>query len=176
MTIETIADRLLRRYTIRRQEKYPSYACDPSRYGPDFWQSVAQIVYDLKADPESFVDLLFACWDKRSNDMPPPNLLKTKRHIDNWKIKPIAERSQCSNALENMFKLFVSYLNAGVPAISILTDDQLYFNPIFRYAMAYKLELFSLADTFKESAKAYLKENPGYFEPLKQYLPEGFNA
>ena len=177
MNFDRIASKLRDRYVFRRRQKYPQYVCDELRYSWDFWLSVAQVVHALGAEPEAFVDMLFdVSWDKRSTDMPPPNLLKSNVHINNWKAKPRVDSAQAEQALDSMFKLFSSYLQAGVPAVVILTDDQLYFNPVFRYAMARRMGLLQLAANLEAEAKEFCTQRPTYLLLLKSFLPEGFNA
>lgn len=106
-----------------------------------------------------------------------PNFLKAPRLVTAYDLKrKHYDTDEAQLALRMMTSLFESHLAAGRTLQAVISDEQLYFNDLFRYCMAVRFGLTSLAEVYKPAASKFLLSFPAYRELMVKLLPEGTHA
>jgi hypothetical protein len=171
--IAAIADELISAYTRLRVAKSPRFKLDPKVWPRKLWERLAIELYQLKADPQRFMELQFA----RLRPYPMPNQLfsdKATRHYQ--AAGPV-------DALADKAKFVVGYqvtlvkqnLDAGRTMREILENEMIPLNPVMLFSLAHTAGLTDLAARYQADAKTFLSTYPAYWKILEKYLPLDMN-
>lgn len=172
--LELLVEDLKASYTSFRKQKRPNFELG-NQWSDKFWLGVAKTVKSLNVSAETYVKAVFELYDNGVH-APPPTFLASanvKRYLDS-KSNSSSVPSEAQENLNLMFKLFEQHVNSGRPTVTVITDNGLYFNDLFRYIMAIKSDLHKTAEIYKDRAKAFVTKHPEYYTLTKDLLPKDF--
>ena len=179
-TVVEMAHAIKDYYTEVRRHRFAQPDYHPMDFKCKFedtpWYKAARKAVEFGFTASQWVD--FVIFVIESDKVIQPNMLHMSRlnaeRIEVYK-KDILE-SQVRGRMSMMLDLYLAYLQAGIPMVSILTNTSFYFNPAFRYAMAAQSHLQSVMDMFQRPAREFLLKSPQWRELLLPFIPECYHG
>ena len=166
--LRILGDRVKDCYCSAYKSKRPMWKLNESKWGDEFWFSVAEVVSELKVSPQVFVDCAFDSW----NHIPkPPNMLKASSLRSEFDEIRKNARENAEEIVTMSTKLFRRYVEVGIPIDKIITDPTVYFNDFMRYVFAVHF-CPDLVDTYLGPARAFLVEFPVFQDLATQLVGE----